>query len=100
MRSTLSPIRSLLLASALVLAPSCGDKPLSAGQKRPPVADLTPADEPQLDQAAVAADSAKALDDYDTAHGAWGQGEHFKVARLCWWYRDIGFTDLKCGPRP
>ena len=94
------PIRALLLASALALASSCGDRPLSAGQKRPPVADLTPAPEPQLDPAAVEKDSAAALDAYDAAHEAWGLGEHLKVRRLCWWFRDIGFKELECGARP
>lgn len=94
------PTRVLLLASTLALASCSGGKPLSAGQKRPPVADLTPAPEPQLDPAAVERDSAAALDAYDAAHEAWGLGEHLKVRRLCWWYRDIGFKELECGARP
>lgn len=68
--------------------------------KAPPAADLTVEAEPQLDPYAVQNDSASALDEYDTAHASWGRRGWDQVARICWWFKDVGVATPDCGARP
>ncbi len=78
---------------------SCADKPRPRVGTLPPDADLAPEPEPQLDPNAILADSAAALDAYDTLHNSWGRREHGKLTRICWYFRDLGLPTPDCGPR-
>lgn len=93
-----SLLLACLIASALVLAPSCSDRPASAGLKAPPAADLVVEAEPQLDMNAVLNDSGAALDDYDIAHASWGRRGWAQVVRICRWFRDLGVPTPDCDP--
>ncbi len=83
----------LLIASALALAlSSCAKERIGS----PPAADLRLEPEPQLNAAAIEADSAAALDDYDAAHAAWGRRGWQAVARIKGWLCDAGLVKEGC----
>ncbi|MFZ5704900.1 MAG: hypothetical protein ACOY5R_06495 [Pseudomonadota bacterium] len=87
---------ALLIASALALAlSSCARERPTIGS--PPAADLRSEPEPQLNAAAIEADSAAALDAYDSAHAAWGRRGWDQVARIRQWFCDAGVT-MACQP--
>lgn len=100
MQSATSPIRLLLLASALALASNCADK-----ARVPPPADLTPprnilqrADRPVMPP--EAATSEDAFEDWRENVDDWGEANAGVVDRACWWFKDAG-VPIDCRePRP
>lgn len=97
MRFAPSLTASLLLASALLLAPGCAHKAAPPLTAYPPAADLRVKPKPQL--APEALESEQALLEYDVALEAWGDEGWLTVGRLCRWAKVNGMQ-VDCPKAP
>jgi len=100
MPSVTFPTKAFLLASALVLVSSCGDKARipPPANLNPPANLLTHADEPAI--TAEAATSEAAYERWREDHSDWGTDNAGIIDRACWWFQDAGITTLTCRDRP
>ena len=80
---TLAP----LMCALLVTAPACQTR---IAQKYPDASLLQRPAEPKLTVDALAADSDKALNDFESAHHAWGRTVASRFDNLCRWFNDMG----------
>lgn len=90
---------SLLLASALVLASSCGHKderPKSAPPLSPPADLLVREDRPVLTAEALASEDA--YEDWVSDVDDWGKVNAAIIDRACWWLQDAE-VEVICRPR-
>jgi hypothetical protein len=98
MRQLKSPIRLLALASVLVLASSCGDKPRPSVGLNPPADLLTHSAEPAMTEEALT--SEEAYERQRDAKIEWGRENASIIDRACWWMQDAGVKGLTCAKRP
>lgn len=89
-------IRLLVLASACVLASSCGDKPGPKVGLNPPADLLARADEPAMTEEALT--SEEAYERQRDAKIEWGRDNAALIDRACWWLQDAG-VKLDCRQR-
>lgn len=95
MPSAPGPIRLLLALSFASLVAACATNE-SPRPVFPSAVELTVPPKPQLTVEAVAAGSAVALAEHNSAIEAWGDSLAAQVARLCRWAEGNGAKGLSC----
>ena len=97
MRLPRFPIVRLALASALVLASSCADRPARLVTQYPPAEDVKDEAEPVAPPDILTSETA--YEDYNEAVAAWGKRGWAQVGRVCRFFRAQGMP-VDCPPAP
>jgi hypothetical protein len=95
MRLRISLKAALLLASASMLATSCGDKePIRLSYPAPAAFKQEP--RPQLDPNVVINDDEEGFRQHQRDKDEWGQRGWDALNNVCLWFKDQGATELPC----
>lgn len=101
MRKSISLIRGLLLASALMLAPSCADRARDVNHLPPPSealkADQKASARPELPEGAI---TEKAYDEWDSDVHDWGDFRNQVAYRWCTLWNSFATQQVDCGDNP
>ena len=93
MRPRAYRIGLLVLASVLLPAGSCSERPKSGADLSPPVKLLTPPAEPQMSPRSL--ESEEVYEEERNRKIEWGRGLRDQMLRACKWFRDAG-VKLEC----